>query len=97
MSKIFYEVVYQDEEDIKANRFCFATLELCTKQRNCGCAKTNTMDICSNMYTNTEDITIAEDKVKTLRAQGYARVWIKQTNRGLIETTWGLGKNEANP
>lgn len=82
--KTFYEVIYQDEDDIKANRFYIATLEMCSGHRNCGCLAKGEMDSCDYMFTNTEDLAVAEVKWRMLIDEGYKHVWIKDTTKGVI-------------
>jgi hypothetical protein len=82
--KAFYEVIYQDEDDIRDNQFRIATLTMCDANRNCGCFKKGQMDTCDYMFTNTEDLAIAEDKYKMLMKEGYKHVWIKDTTKGVI-------------
>lgn len=79
-----YQVIYQDDqEDIDRDNFHIAVLEMCRESRNCGCFKEKRMDSCDYMFTETENIAIAEDKVRILREQGCRRAWIKPVNNAL--------------
>ena len=80
----FYEVLYQDEDDIQKDRFGIAPLDMCGPHRNCGCLKEGHMDTCDHTFTDTTDIAIAEDKYNDLVSKGYRRVWIRERGSPVI-------------
>ena len=87
MKTKIYQVIYQsDEEDIERNIFHLAPLDMCCPGHHCGCFDKGEMDICDHMFTETKDISIAEDKVNMLNQQGVRRVWIKELNKPVIVT-----------
>ena len=80
-----YQVLYQsDEEEIENNIFHLAPLDMCRPGHHCGCFDRGTMVICDHMFTETEDVGIAEDKVNMLQQQGVIRVWIKEINKPVV-------------